>query len=59
MSFDDMMIWLITAMGLTALVFLFATLAALVRTNRSALAMGGERGRQLHGLASHDPGGPA
>jgi len=31
MSFDDLMLWLMTAMSLTAVVFLVWTLAALIR----------------------------
>jgi hypothetical protein len=33
MSFDDVMVWLVTAMSLTAVLFLFWTLAALIRTS--------------------------
>jgi hypothetical protein len=36
MSFDDLMLWLVTAMGLTAVVFLLWTLAALIRTSGAA-----------------------
>jgi len=35
MSFDDLMLWLVTAMSLTAVAFLVWTLAALVRSSGS------------------------
>jgi hypothetical protein len=36
MSFDDLMLWLVTAMSLTAVVFLVWTLAALIRSSGAA-----------------------
>jgi hypothetical protein len=57
MSFDDLMVWLVMAMGLTAVVFLLWTLVALVRDSR-ALPFGieSERGSRLSGLAPRDRG---
>ncbi len=57
MQLDDLLIWLVTAMGLTAVFFLLWTLAALVRrSGPRALAMEGESGRQLSGLTPGDRG---
>jgi len=48
MSFDDLMLWLVTAMSLTAVVFLVWTLAALIRKSGPArFAMESEPGRGL------------
>jgi hypothetical protein len=45
MSFDEVTLWLITAMSLTAVAFLFWTFLALVRTSRSApFPIGTEQG---------------
>jgi hypothetical protein len=53
MSFDDLMLWLVTAMSLTAVVFLVWTLAALVRSSGSSpFAMEPESGR---GLSADSP----
>lgn len=54
MLFDDMMAWLFTAMGITAMVFLFWTFAAVVRTSRSALASGSDSGQPLATLSPPD-----
>jgi hypothetical protein len=55
MQFDEMMVWLITAMGFTAMAFLFWTLAAVVRTSRSAgLAIGDQRAHSFGGSAPND-----
>jgi hypothetical protein len=52
MSFDDLMLWLVTAMSLTAVVFLVWTLAALVRSSGpSPFVMESETGRSLSGTA--------
>jgi hypothetical protein len=48
MSFDDLMLWLVTAMSLTAVVFLVWTLAALIRTSGAApFAMESDSGQRL------------
>jgi hypothetical protein len=45
MSFDDLMLWLVTAMSLTAVVFLIWTLAALIRTSGPpSFALGSDPG---------------
>jgi hypothetical protein len=55
MQFDEMLVWLITAMGLTAMAFLFWTLAAVVRTSRSTSLNLSESGtRAFHGASSSD-----
>jgi hypothetical protein len=55
MQFDEMLVWLITAMGLTALAFFFWTLAAVVRTSRSTGLDLAESGTQVfRGSASTD-----
>jgi hypothetical protein len=55
MQFEEMMVWLITAMGFTAVAFLFWTLAAVVRTSRSAgLAIGDQRAHSFGGPAPGD-----
>ncbi len=57
MTFDEVTLWLITAMSLTAIAFLCWTLAAVVRTSRATrFPLGSNSGRQLTGLAPHDPG---
>ncbi|WP_236657126.1 hypothetical protein [Acidisarcina polymorpha] len=55
MSYDDITLWLITAMSLTAVAFLFWTFAAVVRTSRAAL-LDADQGRQLSSLAPGDHG---
>jgi len=55
MQFDEMLVWLIAAMGLTAMAFLFWTLAAVVRTSRSTgLSLSESGTRAFHGSASND-----
>jgi len=45
MSFDDLMLWLVSAMSLTAVVFLVWTLAALIRTSGpTGFALDSDRG---------------
>jgi len=56
MSFDELTLWLVTAMSLTAVAFLCWTLLAVIRTSRSApFSLGAERGRRLPGLTPQDP----
>jgi hypothetical protein len=51
MSFDDLMLWLVTAMSLTAVVFLVWTLAALIRKSGPArFAMESEPARGCRSL---------
>ena len=48
MSFDDLMLWLVTAMSLTAVGFLVWTLAALIRkSGPSSFAMESDPGAGL------------
>jgi hypothetical protein len=48
MSFDDLTLWLVTAMSLTAVVFLIWTLAALIRrSGPSSFAMESDPGAGL------------
>jgi len=55
MQFDEMLVWLITAMGLTAMAFFFWTLAAVVKTSRSTGLELSESGtRAFHGSNSND-----
>jgi hypothetical protein len=57
MSFDDLMLWLVTAMSLTAVVFLLGTLAALIRNSGTEpFVMESEGGRQLSSMTPHDRG---
>jgi hypothetical protein len=57
MSFDDLMLWLVTAMSLTAVVFLLWTLAALIRNSGpDSFAMESEGGRRLSSVPPHDRG---
>jgi len=56
MQFEEVLVWLIAAMGLTAMAFFFFTLAAVVRTSRSnGLHLGQSGTRAFHGSASEDP----
>jgi len=56
MSFDDVTLWLISAMSLTAVVFLLWTLVALVRTSRRRGSFGidDEGGQQLSAMTQRD-----
>lgn len=55
MSFDDLMLWLVTAMSLTAVVFLVWTLAALIRTSGPApFIMESESGQRLSTASRRD-----
>jgi len=46
MSFDDVMLWLVTAMGCTAVAFLLWTAVALIRNSgRASFAVRAELGR--------------
>jgi hypothetical protein len=56
MSFDDVTLWLISAMSLTAVVFLLWTLVALVRTSRHRGGFGidAEGGQALSAMAPQD-----
>jgi hypothetical protein len=55
MQFDEMVTWLITAMGFTAVAFLFWTLAALVKRSRSTgLSLDEQGAHNFHGPAHGD-----
>jgi len=57
MSFDEVMLWLVTAMSLTAVVFLIWTLAAVVRTSRhGSFGPGSQPGRPFSAMAPRDRG---
>ncbi len=57
MSYDDVTLWLITAMSLTAVALLFWTFAAVIRTSRAArLALEPDNGRTLAGMTPPDRG---
>ncbi len=57
MSFDDLMLWLVSAMSLTAVVFLLWTLVALIRNSGPGpFAMESETGRQLSATTPRDRG---
>jgi len=57
MSFDDLMLWLVTAMSLTAMAFFLWTLAALIRNSGpQPFAMESEPGRQLSATTPRDHG---
>jgi hypothetical protein len=54
MSFDEVTLWLVTAMSFAAVFLLFWTLAAVIRASKSApFAVGSADGRQLNGVAPH------
>jgi len=57
MSFDEVVFWLLTAMSWTAVVFLFWTLAAVVRKSFTAeYGVGSESGSHSPGMTPHDSG---
>jgi hypothetical protein len=57
MSFDDLMLWLVSAMSLTAVVFLLWTLVALIRNSGpEPFAMESETGRHLSATTPRDRG---
>jgi len=57
MSFDEVLVWLVTAMSLTAVVFLLWTLAAVVRNSRhGSFDPDSQPGRPLSALAPRDRG---
>jgi len=57
MSFDEVLLWLVTAMSLTAVVFLLWTLAAVVRTSRQGpLGTDPQSSRPLSALGPRDRG---
>jgi hypothetical protein len=54
MSFDNLMVWLISAMGFTAVGFLLWTLAALVRTSVDPPFGLEQTAPRMSGLAPHE-----